>query len=70
MAWGGDLRRVRLRELNGSQFTKFAEKVERDVLDGQKLGVNGTPTFYINGKRVSDRSYEGLRATIETALKE
>ena len=48
---------------------KFAEKVERDVLDGQKLGVNGTPTFYINGKRVSDRSYEALKATIEAALK-
>lgn len=48
---------------------KFAEKVERDVLDGQKLGVNGTPTFYINGKRVSERSYEGMKATIEAALK-
>lgn len=49
--------------------SKFAEKVERDVLDGQKLGVNGTPTFYINGKRVSDRTYEGLKAIIEAALK-
>ncbi|HEU0252752.1 MAG TPA: thioredoxin domain-containing protein [Pyrinomonadaceae bacterium] len=48
---------------------KFAEKVERDVVEGQRLGVNGTPTFYINGKRVSDRSYEGLKATIEAALK-
>lgn len=48
---------------------KFAEKVQRDVLDGEKLGVNGTPTFYVNGKRVSDRSYEGLKATIEAALK-
>jgi protein-disulfide isomerase len=49
--------------------SKFAEKVERDVLDGEKLGVNGTPTFYINGKRVSDRSYEALKATIDAALK-
>lgn len=48
---------------------KFAEKVQRDVLDARKLGVNGTPTFYVNGKRVSDRSYEGLKATIEAALK-
>jgi protein-disulfide isomerase len=49
--------------------SKFAEKVERDVTEGQRFGVNGTPTFYINGKRVSDRSYEGLKATIEAALK-
>lgn len=48
---------------------KFAEKVQRDVLEGDKLGVNGTPTLFINGKRVSDKSYEGLRATIEAALK-
>ncbi len=48
---------------------KFAEMVQRDVVDGHKLGVNGTPTFYVNGKRVSDRSYEGLKATIEAALK-
>lgn len=49
--------------------SKFAEKVERDVTEGQRFGVNGTPTFYINGKRVSDRSYEGLKANIEAALK-
>jgi protein-disulfide isomerase len=48
---------------------KFAEMVQRDVVDGHKLGVNGTPTFYVNGKRVSDRSYEGLKARIEAALK-
>ena len=48
---------------------KFADKVERDVLEGEKLGINGTPTFYVNGKRVSDRSYEGLRATVEASLK-
>ena len=50
--------------------SKFAEKVQRDLSDGQRLGVNGTPTFYINGQRVSDRSYEGLKATIEAALKQ
>jgi protein-disulfide isomerase len=48
---------------------KFSEQVRRDVLDGQKFGVNGTPTLYVNGRRVSDRSYEGLKASIEAALK-
>src|SRR5215213_7100688 len=47
---------------------KFADKVQRDVLDGRKLGVNGTPTLYVNGKRLSDRSYEALKATIESSL--
>ena len=48
---------------------KFAEKVQRDVVDGRKLGINGTPTVYINGKRVSDNSYESLKSAIESALK-
>ena len=49
---------------------KFAEKVQRDVIDGHKLGVNGTPTLYINGKRVSDHSYENVKSVIEAALKQ
>ena len=48
---------------------KFAEKVQRDVLDARKLGVNGTPALYINGKRVSDNSYESVKSAVETALK-
>ena len=49
---------------------KFAEKVQRDVIDGHKLGVNGTPTIYINGKRVSDHSYENVKSVVEAALKQ
>jgi protein-disulfide isomerase len=48
---------------------KFAEKVQRDLLEGRKLGVNGTPALYINGKRVSDNSYESVKSAVETALK-
>jgi len=48
---------------------KFADKVQRDILEARKLGVNGTPALYINGKRISDNSYESLKSAIETALK-
>jgi protein-disulfide isomerase len=48
---------------------KFAEQVQRDLVDGRKLGINGTPTIYINGKRISDNSYESVKAAIEAALK-
>jgi len=48
---------------------KFAEKVQRDILDGQRLGVAGTPTIFVNGRRVNDRSYEGLKLRIEEAFK-
>ena len=48
---------------------KFAEKIQRDLVDGRRLGINGTPTLYINGKRVSDNSYESVKSAIEAALK-
>jgi protein-disulfide isomerase len=48
---------------------KFTEKVQRDVMEGRKLGVNGTPALYINGKRISDNSYESVKAAVDTALK-
>ena len=48
---------------------KFTEKVQRDLTDGQKLGVNSTPSLFINGRRVNDRTYEGLKLIIEEALK-
>lgn len=48
---------------------KFAEKIQRDVVDGPRLAINGTPTIYINGKRVADNSYESLKSALEAALK-
>lgn len=48
---------------------KFAEKVQRDMVDGRRLGISGTPTLYVNGKRISDNSYASLKSAIEIALK-
>jgi protein-disulfide isomerase len=48
---------------------KFSEKVQRDFLDGQRVGVDGTPSIFLNGRRITDYSYEALKAAIEAALK-
>jgi protein-disulfide isomerase len=48
---------------------RFVDQVRRDMLDGERLGVNATPTIFVNGRRVSDRTYEGMKAVIEDALK-
>jgi protein-disulfide isomerase len=48
---------------------KFTESVQRDVDDGEKLGINGTPTIFINGRRVSAKGYDELKASIDIALK-
>lgn len=46
------------------------ERVNVDVADGQALGVQGTPTFFLNGNEVEFRSYDDLSAAVEKALKE
>ena len=47
---------------------RLKEKVQRDQMDGSKIGVNGTPAIFINGKRFADRSYEGLHAALNASL--
>jgi protein-disulfide isomerase len=47
----------------------FADKVMRDVRDGERAGVNGTPAIFVNGRRVSEPSHQGIKAAIEAALK-
>ena len=46
----------------------YAERVREDFMSGVRSGVNGTPTFYINGLRYDD-SYEleTLLAALERA---
>src|SRR5437588_30287 len=48
---------------------RFADKVQRDLADGQKVGVKGTPTLFINGRRVEDITYGGVKAALDAALK-
>lgn len=50
------------------QASKYAGRVQRDMQDGMKAGVSGTPTIFINGKRAADTTYAALRAAIEEAL--
>jgi protein-disulfide isomerase len=49
---------------------KFASKVQRDLQDGIKIGVSSTPSVFVNGKRVKERTRESLKAAIEAALKD
>jgi protein-disulfide isomerase len=47
----------------------FAERVRADFMSGVRSGVNGTPTFYINGVRHNGSfDLESLMAAIEAAM--
>ncbi|MDX1957526.1 MAG: thioredoxin domain-containing protein [Leptospiraceae bacterium] len=49
---------------------KIAEEIQTDINDGQKLGVNGTPAFFINGIFVEGaQPLEAFVSIIEKELK-
>ena len=49
---------------------RFAAAVEADVAQAKALGINGTPTFLINGKQlVGAHPIETFRSVIDEALK-
>ena len=43
-------------------------QVRRDLADGRRAGVRGTPTVFINGKRLRDRSLNGFQAAVDKQL--
>ncbi|CAN5613621.1 hypothetical protein BH24ACI3_BH24ACI3_01540 [soil metagenome] len=48
---------------------KHLDKVERDLADGRSLGVKGTPTFFVNGRRLMQLGESGLRTMINDEMK-
>jgi protein-disulfide isomerase len=48
---------------------KFADTVQADIDEGMKLAIESTPAVFINGRRVTDKSYDALKANIEAELK-
>jgi protein-disulfide isomerase len=46
-----------------------AARIERDVTEGIRNGVNATPKFYVNGERIDGKvPLEGLVAAVQAAL--
>lgn len=46
------------------------KQIDADMKLAQEADVRGTPTLFLNGKRVMNRSFEGLKQVIDEALKQ
>ena len=44
-------------------------QIRKDLFDAQKAGVTGTPTIFINGKKLKNRSPQGFQMMIDAELK-
>ena len=44
-------------------------RIERDRKSGQKLNIQGTPSFFLNGKKIENpRGYEDFKTLIQSAI--
>ncbi|MGV1099568.1 DsbA family protein [Thiovibrio sp. JS02] len=44
------------------------QQLENDINEGRKAGVRGTPSLFLNGRRVKDRNLESVEKMIEQEL--
>lgn len=62
-------------ELNMNQFQNdinqatISGKVEQDITSGNTLKITATPTFFLNGKRLTLNSYEDLLTAVKQIMK-
>ena len=47
---------------------KITAMIRQDLQDGAKAGVRGTPTIFINGRRLRTRSPQGFQTAIDKEL--
>tara|TARA_Y100001936_G_C16088979_1_gene684333 strand:+ start:1337 stop:1987 length:651 start_codon:yes stop_codon:yes gene_type:complete len=52
------------------QDPAIVKRIEQDIADGQKLGVRGTPSFYINGAPLENFGRSQLKAAIQSAIED
>ena len=61
--------------LNMEQFNKdlkdsaIASLIDRDINNGREANVQGTPTIFVSGKLLNQRSLQGFQQAIEAELK-
>jgi protein-disulfide isomerase len=53
----------------GLKNPQLAARIRRDIQDGENAGVRGTPTIFVNGRRLRNRSMEGFQKLIDKELK-
>lgn len=51
------------------QNNRFQDKINADLDDGNALGVNSTPTLYLNAEQTGATDYDSLKKAIDEALK-
>ncbi len=69
IAEGAKLLGLDLKKYNeATQSEKTKNKIEKDLSDGQRFGVSGTPSFYLNGQKLELTSFSDLKKAVDEML--
>ncbi len=49
--------------------SKHQAVISKSALDGAMAGVTGTPSIFVNGRRIKNRSLDGFKQMIDAELK-
>lgn len=48
---------------------EFKDKIDADKAEGQRLGVDSTPSFFLNGRKLNLQSFDDLNTAVAQELK-
>ena len=71
-----DMRAIASLNLNADQFQarmnapQVLAQINADVRIGREVGVDGTPTVFVNGRLLKDKSPRGFKIAVDQALQE
>lgn len=67
-AYAKDLGLDEKKLIEDAKSQEVADKIKKDIDSGNSLGITGTPSFFLDGRKVQPRSYEEFKSLIDTAL--
>jgi protein-disulfide isomerase len=67
--WAGELKLDVPRFEKDMASPEIQAQIDREMQEARAADVTGTPTIFVNGKRLQQRSLEGFKAAIDAALK-
>jgi protein-disulfide isomerase len=66
--WAGELKLDVARFEKDMASPEIQAQIDREMQEARAADVTGTPTIFVNGKRLQQRSLEGFKAAIDAAL--
>ena len=66
--WAGELKLDMAKFEKDMASPEVQSQIDKEMQEAKAADVTGTPTIFVNGKRLQQRSFEGFKAAIDAAL--